>query len=175
MAASVTPGRRWLQFSLRTAFVALTVGCVWLGWATERAKKRGKAIDAILSAGGSVGYGDRGEDLYIGPYAEVPNHFWLDLQGVPLMIRIDHGHFETFGPHLSDVYGIERLIIQRRAADDEMRFLYGIQGRLEILFSIFCKPSDLALKKLQQKLPEAKLVWEREDDGGVSVLSSDTQ
>lgn len=64
--------RRWLQFSLQGFLVVLTIGCVWLG---TMARKRGRAIDAILQSGGdSFSYAFMAGRL-------VPNGgvFWLDL------------------------------------------------------------------------------------------------
>jgi hypothetical protein len=48
--------RRWLQFSLRTAFVLLTVGCVWLGWKADQAHKQADAVRTIEALGGVVRY-----------------------------------------------------------------------------------------------------------------------
>ena len=162
-----TPRRRWLQFSLRGFLVVLTIGCLWLGWQVEGARKRGQAIDAILKAGGAVGYDGQeltigGQELARGPYAAIPNHFWLDLLGVPAMVILDSrsGHLGAFGSHLSNVRGLEHLHIQRGPADDELPHLYGIQGRCTIEFGTFCKPSDSALSRLQEALPEAEVVWE---------------
>lgn len=48
--------RRWLQFSLRSFLVALTIGCIWLGWNVERASKQRKAVEAVEAIGGIVLY-----------------------------------------------------------------------------------------------------------------------
>ena len=48
--------RRWLQFSLRTAFVLLTIGCLWLGWKVNRAGEQREAVEAIEALGGAVLY-----------------------------------------------------------------------------------------------------------------------
>ena len=48
--------RRWLQFSLRGFLVVLTIGCVWLGWQTERAREQANAVKAIEALGGVVQY-----------------------------------------------------------------------------------------------------------------------
>jgi hypothetical protein len=47
--------RRWLQFSLRTAFVLLTIFCVVLGITLNRARTRRAAIRAIDELGGTYG------------------------------------------------------------------------------------------------------------------------
>ncbi len=48
--------RRWLQFSLRTAFVVLTLFAVWLGWWVERARDKRDAVQAVLAIGGRINY-----------------------------------------------------------------------------------------------------------------------
>ena len=54
------PRRRWLQFSLRSFFVLLTVGCLWLGWKVERTSERTRqqreAVKAIEALTGRVQY-----------------------------------------------------------------------------------------------------------------------
>jgi hypothetical protein len=50
------PRRRWLQFSLRTAFVGLTVFAVWLGVIVNRAREQREAVKAIEALGGWVTY-----------------------------------------------------------------------------------------------------------------------
>jgi hypothetical protein len=79
--------RRYLTFSLRTAFVVLTIGCLWLGWKVEKARKRGRAIDAIVAAGGRIGYEDR-HLMHLPPYTIPANHFWLDRRNIPVSISI---------------------------------------------------------------------------------------
>lgn len=56
MIVIAVPRRRWLQFSLRTAFVLLTIGCIWLGILAERARQQREAVEAIEALGGSVTY-----------------------------------------------------------------------------------------------------------------------
>ena len=48
--------RRWLQFSLRTAFVVFTMCAVWLGWWVERAREKRDAVQAVLAIGGRIDY-----------------------------------------------------------------------------------------------------------------------
>ena len=67
------PRRRWLQYSLRTFFVLLTVFCVWLGWTVHRANEQRKAVAWVREMGWSVEYDD----------AEPPSPKWLvELLGV---------------------------------------------------------------------------------------------
>ena len=39
--------RRWLRFSLRTAFVLWTIAAVWLGWSVKVVRQRRAALDAM--------------------------------------------------------------------------------------------------------------------------------
>lgn len=48
--------RRYLRYSLRTAFIVLTVGCVWLGAQVERVRKQREAVAKIRACGGGVQY-----------------------------------------------------------------------------------------------------------------------
>jgi hypothetical protein len=54
-------GRRFLQFSLRTFLILLTVGCIWLGWKVERARRQREAVKAIEAIGGVVQYDWQGD------------------------------------------------------------------------------------------------------------------
>ena len=48
--------RRWLQFSLRSLLVLVTVLAVWLGREVNRARRQNEAVAAIQQAGGMVFY-----------------------------------------------------------------------------------------------------------------------
>ena len=48
--------RRWLQFSLRTFLVLLTVFMIWLGVATHHMRAQRDAVKAIEMCGGTVSY-----------------------------------------------------------------------------------------------------------------------
>jgi len=50
------PKRRWLQFSLRTLFIVVTVFCVWMGVVTKRARDQRLAVEAVVALGGKVYY-----------------------------------------------------------------------------------------------------------------------
>jgi Leucine-rich repeat (LRR) protein len=55
--------RRWLQFSLRTIFVLMTVLGLWLGITAHRARRQKEAVEAILALGGHVTYGYEVDEL----------------------------------------------------------------------------------------------------------------
>ncbi len=78
--------RRWLQFSLRTFLIVLTVGCLWLGSKVERARKQREAVEAIEAVGGVVQYDWQGDiaswkciaEFRLAPVAtEPPTPKWL--------------------------------------------------------------------------------------------------
>ena len=48
--------RRWLQFSLRTFFLGLTLVAVWLGSVANHAHQQRDAVNAIEATGGGVVY-----------------------------------------------------------------------------------------------------------------------
>ena len=50
------PKRRWLQFSLRTLFVVVTLLCVWLGIIVIQAREQRLAVEAIRAVGGFAHY-----------------------------------------------------------------------------------------------------------------------
>ncbi len=50
------PKRRWLQFSLRTMMLVVTVFCVWLGITAKRARDQKQTVEAIQDLGGTVFY-----------------------------------------------------------------------------------------------------------------------
>jgi hypothetical protein len=45
-----------LRFSLRTAFIATTLLCVWLAWHLQATKRQKQAVETIRAAGGWVAY-----------------------------------------------------------------------------------------------------------------------
>ena len=45
------PRRRWLQFSLRTLFVVVTVFCVWMGLVTKAARDQRQAVELCYVRG----------------------------------------------------------------------------------------------------------------------------
>jgi len=50
------PRRRWLQFSLRTLLLGVTVFCVWMGITAKRARDQRLAVGVIEEAGGRIQY-----------------------------------------------------------------------------------------------------------------------
>jgi len=62
---SPKPRRRWLQFSLRTLFVVVTVFCVWMGITANRARDQRLAVEAIEALGGTIRYEYQGDYDYV--------------------------------------------------------------------------------------------------------------
>jgi hypothetical protein len=62
------PKRQWFRFSLRALFVLVTAFCVWLGWEVNSARLQKEAVEAIVKAGGMIGY-----DFQIRPAAVPAN------------------------------------------------------------------------------------------------------
>ena len=50
------PRRRYLQVSLRTLFILMTIFAVWFGWAMHRAREQKKAVEWVREMGGTVQY-----------------------------------------------------------------------------------------------------------------------
>ncbi len=50
------PKRRYLQFSLRTFFVLLTLFCVVAGWRMNQLRRQWEAVEWVRENGGRVGY-----------------------------------------------------------------------------------------------------------------------
>ena len=155
------PHRRFFTFSLRTFFVLLTIGCLWLGRIVEKARSRGAAIDAIVAAKGIVGYGDNGDDLILGPFNPPADHFWSDAKGVPVMIGIDAPLDATIGAQLAQVHNVSRIEIGSKLTDADLQYLESIQGACELVLYQAEALSDAALEKLQEKVPHAEITWAR--------------
>ena len=52
------PKLRWLQFSIRTALLVVTLSCVGLAVWVASAERQRRAVAAIEALGGAVGYDD---------------------------------------------------------------------------------------------------------------------
>ena len=106
------PRRRWLQYSLRTFFVLLTVLCVWLGWTVHRANEQRKVVEWVKEMGGTVEYDyqfDK-DDVDIDD-AEPPGPAWLDqLLGVDYRQEVEGVDLaDTQANDLTPLAGLKRL------------------------------------------------------------------
>ncbi|HXT57305.1 MAG TPA: hypothetical protein VN699_01670 [Pirellulales bacterium] len=163
MIVSFRPARRWLQFSLRTFLVAVTIGCVWLGWTVERARRRSQAIDTIVNEGGALVYDDDDELTFVPPGAP-KSHFWLDLKGIPIKIVINETVNATLGLNLARVDNIQELTLVD-SVDSDLEFLEGIRGKVDILLRSE-QITGAAVERLRKRLPDAKITLRRPGRNG---------
>ena len=154
----VAPRRR-LQFSLRRFLLLLTVGCVLLGWRVERAHRRGRAIDAIVEAGGEVRFG-----RICPPPNYSSDHFWFDFRGVPVQIYLREPVDADLGRTLSQINDIFILEISSPVSNVALRHLENARVVGEITFWRPDALSEAALDRLRQKWPNT-LIAVRSETG----------
>jgi hypothetical protein len=148
--------RRWLQFSLRGFLVVMTVGCIWLGWRVDRAQKRGRAIDAIMKAGGSGYYRAPEKPVFLSTGPE--NHFWFDLTSTQVDIFLDMPLNAAIGSQLSRIYGINHLNISAsKTTEADLRHLEQTDAR-----TIFIWDADIsteARERLRRTSPNIRITF----------------
>ena len=125
--------RRWLQFSLRSLLVLLTIACVWLGWKVERARKRGEAIDAVVEQGGMVIYREHGA-IFNGDESlqEKEQRFWLDMAGEPVNVYVWDGLNATLRRCLPRINGTRLLCFDFDIDDADLSFLGELTNANEV-------------------------------------------
>jgi hypothetical protein len=129
--------------------ILLTAGCLFLGWRAERARKRAQAIDAIMAAGGLVTYG--------GHVGESGDHFWLDLVGGPVVVKINSRLNPRLGARLSQIYNLIYLRVTGPVTGSDLQYLEGIQGRCLISLPELDRRSP-RLAEFRQKHPHLKII-----------------
>jgi hypothetical protein len=153
------PRRRYLAFSLRTLFILLAVLATGLGWTIERARQRGKAIEAIIQVGGVVSYEN-------GPYllqnkCSSFSRLWTDCKRQPVTIafgpstRLD----ASLGKQLSAIGEITSLWFDHPSfSDADLRHLRRIDGDACIVFD---QPTGrittLGTEALHEHLPNSTI------------------
>ncbi|HWB11055.1 MAG TPA: hypothetical protein VG826_17635 [Pirellulales bacterium] len=147
---------RWLQISLRGFLIVLTASCVWLGWRAERARKRERAINALVDAGGGVSYADRG--MFLSPYTDRHDHFWLDMLEASVMIQICGPLDAAKGFHLSQISNLSYLEIEGPLTDADLRHLESLQGSGTVLI-YDAEVTEAGVRQLQQKRPAFDVTW----------------
>ncbi|HUY89845.1 MAG TPA: hypothetical protein VMV10_14010 [Pirellulales bacterium] len=141
-----------LQFSLRTLLVGLTAACLFLGWPLERARRRGQAVDSIVSAGGLVRYQPDVEWTNKDPWWTVPaDHMWFDIEQrkVRIWLPEDAVLDAALGISLKQAIPIDRLDIQSRVDDCSLSHLHGMTDVRELNLGDTCGVSQDALKALR--------------------------
>ena len=99
------PRRRWLQFSLRTMMIVVTVFCVWLGFTAKRARDQRQAVEVIRKLWGA-GYYEH--QLPLGFPSKPPGPKWLRrLIGDEYFFSF--GRIEVGGPTDADLVHLKAL------------------------------------------------------------------
>ena len=152
----MTTRRRWLQFSLGTAFVVLTAFTIGLGWMVERAHKQGRAIDRIVAAGGSVYYFENANRpaIRLTPHA---SHFWLDLKGTQIGVQFSINLVSEVSSQLSELHGVREVILIYDRADPYWERLERVPLGVTVDFSDIVDEGQPVVEHLQSVLPNTKL------------------
>ena len=137
------PRRRWLQFSLRTMFVVVTVFCVWMGFTAKRARDQREAVEAIEALGGTVDYEHEVfevvNQLYV--LGRPPGPEWLrKLVGDEYFVSVN------------------RVALPASKLDDAMISRFERLTNLRYLNLIDTPISDESIEKLQQALPNSEWI-----------------
>ena len=168
------PRRRWLQFSLRTLFIVVTVFCVWLGFVVSKAREQRLAVEAIRAVGGYVSYnyqysaqvGVLGWPKVLGnPPPPLPGPVWLRK-----LIGTEYFSIATevwlSGQRTNDIpfSAIQRLrkltgltIHDTKITDTELEHLQGLAS-LKTLYFVNVEISDEGIKKLEAALPNCEII-----------------
>ena len=106
------PRRRWLQYSLRTFFVLLTVFCVWLGWMSYEAREQRKAVQWVQEIGGTVFYDyeyyyQRGGDDLVDHYEPTAPRWLRDILGDDYFQKVSGVYFAD--TQVSDLTPLAKL------------------------------------------------------------------
>ncbi len=131
--------RRWLQFSLRSVLIAVTIIAILLGWKTKRVRDQVAAVDKIRALGGTVRYGHDPKSsvsLWMTPIRtaskDVPGPAWLrnwigedyfryvvqvDFDLIPGK-QLDNRDLAALAPHLTNLPSLETLGLSSMALDD---------------------------------------------------------
>lgn len=117
---------RRFQFSLKAFLVVLTMGCLWLGWKVERARRQGDALDALARANCSAWYLD-GSEMGVGvPPHEKSDHFWHDFTATPVHVILSDDVWTSGGAPLSLKPKVASWLLQTHAIR-EIEFRLGTQ------------------------------------------------
>lgn len=150
---TATPKRRWLQFSLRTLLVMMTMACVglaWLAYQRNEVRKREAAIAAIEEMGGEIHFDE------MQPFRPV----WL------------HMLFSSRSP--AEVVGVN--LDGTNASDDDLSLVAGLT-KLEWLILFNTPVTDAGLVQLADltNLEELTLNYTQVTDAGLVHLSGLTK
>ena len=145
--------RPCLKFSLRGFLIAVAVLAICLGWIVNGARRRGLAIDAIVKAGGSVGYEEA--DLFLDEILnhEHIGHFWPDVKGEPVIISLNEKLNDFVGECLAKSVPIHTLYVCTPVDDQSLDHITTLNAGCELVFYEAEEVSEKALMALEQRLP----------------------
>ncbi len=144
------PRRRYLQFSLRTFLVLLTLVCVWFGWQVNRVNRQRKAVAWVLQMGGSVLY-DYQYDGNLISYAKPTGPEWLlDFNHQVVLVELAYAPVSDLAP-LTKLKILQALDISNTQAND-LTPLANLKS-LKWLFLANTPVGEEQITKLQHALP----------------------
>ncbi len=135
--------RRPIRFSLKLLLLIFSISCVWLGYASNRARSQKRAVDRVIELGGHVGFDyqfDSNMNWRKDP--KLPAPVWLidvigeDYARRPMVVNFDDGSDPTNG----DLSVLERFtdlkqltfMNRKRITDDGLHHLSPL-AKLEVL------------------------------------------
>ena len=162
IANLLKPKRRWVQFSLASMFIVVTVLCGWLGSVTNRARRQREAVLVIESWGGRVEYADQAMMAGFG------NSF---TDAVRVTLRPNRDELDNRERTVT-IYGFIYCTNGPAIDDDGLGVVAGLD-RLECLDLCWTKIGDSGLAHLAKlaSLRELQLVHTDVTDAGLVQLS----
>ena len=155
--------RRYFQFSLRAFLVATAIFAVWLGWATERTRRRGRAIDAIVAEGGEVYYQDDDDPTLFWPldHSDYNDHFWADFRRTPINVSLGPNVDldANMGHLIAEALPLHGLGIDGFGPDHNLQHLIYLNDRCIIELRNPQDTSIPGLEDLKRRLPKVEVVW----------------
>jgi hypothetical protein len=166
--AEKPPKLRWYQYRLRSLFVLtalVAVGMSWLTVTMQNQRKQKAAAEAIEKAGGEV----ESETTWLGKLLRddsLVTVTQVNCSGRPHLGggRLDYGPIpglvatETVLPHLQGLSQLQYLDLSgTNVADAGLVHLEGL-SQLQALHLTGTKVTDEGVRKLQQALPNCKIV-----------------
>jgi hypothetical protein len=154
------PNRHWLQFSLRGCLILTTAACLWLGWQTEKQRRRHDAIRAVEALGGRVIFG-----RFFFNRLLTPNSLDQRYEGGILICSNDRTP-DDVSPSLADealryvgcLSGVELLSIRSIPITDAgLRYIRGMNDLREV-FLDHTQVTAAGEADLRKSLPNCRLI-----------------